>query len=358
MKLELAPEKLRALPVQVTDLPRGGVVLKRGRVEIRINGEQAGEAVRAILEAARRGATLEEIVGAFAAPEQPSIEALVQHLMARRLLVQESELETGPEDGESHLDVFYWHFGPQTRETARRFTSQRFRILGVNAISRRLAESLRAAGAEDVEVLDHPWLRNPALFDGDRCKPGAWPRDLGTPPPVGDRGDLDPESLDCLVATSDLGATQALREWNELCLLHNIPFLPVLLQDLVGYVGPLVVPGQTACYECLRSRQNSHLPDPVAHRSAEDALAPGEAVTGFHPAMASILGDVACVELTKFFGLRPLSRVGTLLEVNLLGGEMKPRRVLKLPRCPVCSTLTLTPSAPLTRAMLFPGGRG
>lgn len=355
MKLELAPEKLRALPVQVTDLPRGGAVIKRGRVEIRLHGDAAGEAVRAVLEAARQGASLEEIVARFAPPERPPVEALVQHLMARRILVMEGDLAPGALESESHLDVFYWHFGAQAREMAQRFTSQRYRILGVNAISRRLAASLRAAGAQDVEVLDHPWLRNPALFDDDG-RLEAWPRELGSPSPVGDRGDLDPESLDCLVATSDLGATQPLREWNELCLLHNIPFLPVLLQDLVGYVGPIVVPGETACYECLRSRQNSHLPDPLAHRSAEDA--PGRPIAGFHPAMASILGDVACIELTKFFGLRPLSKVGTLLEVNLLGGEMKPRRVLKLPRCPVCSTLTLTPSAPFTRAMLFPGGRG
>ena len=357
MKLELAPEKLRALPVQVTDLPRGGAVIKRGRVEIRLHGDQAGDAVRAVLEAARQGASLEEIVARFAPPDHPSVEALVQHLMARRILVLESDLAPGAAEGESQLDVFYWHFGEPAHEIAQRFTRTRFRILGVNAISRRLAVSLRAAGAEDVEVLDHPWLRNPELFDDDGgLAAGAWPGGLETPSPVGDRGDLDPGSLDCLVATSDLGDTRPLREWNELCLLHNIPFLPVLLQDLVGYVGPLVVPGETACYECLRSRQNSHLPDPVAHRAAEDA--PGRPVAGFHRFIASILGDVAAVELTKFFGLRPLSRIGTLLEVNLLGGEMTPRRVLKLPRCPVCSTLALTPSAPFTRAMLFPGSRG
>jgi bacteriocin biosynthesis cyclodehydratase domain-containing protein len=357
MKLELAPEKLRALPVQVTDLPRGGAVIKRGRVEIRLHGDQAGDAVRAVLETARPGASLEEIVAGFAPPERPSVEALVQHLMARRILVMESDLSPGALESESQLDVFYWHFGAPAHEIAQRFTRVRYRILGVNVISRQLATSLRAAGAEDVEVLDHPWLRNPELFDDDGVlAAGAWPGGLGKPSPVGDRGSLDPGSLDCLVATSDLGDTQPLREWNELCLLHNIPFLPVLLQDLVGYVGPIVVPGETACYECLRSRQNSHLPDPVAHRTAEDAS--GRAVAGFLPAMASILGDVACVELTKFFGLKPLSRIGTLLEVNLLGGEMTPRRVLRLPRCPVCSTLTLTPSAPFTRAMLFPGGRG
>ena len=40
----------------------------------------------------------------------------------------------------------------------------------------------------------------------------------------------------------------------------------------VGHVGPVVFPGQTACFDCLRARWNAHAePDEV--RGALDALA-------------------------------------------------------------------------------------
>ena len=56
--------------------------------------------------------------------------------------------------------------------------------------------------------------------------------------------------------------------------------------------------------------------------------------------MASILGDIAAIELSKFYGIRmPLWRVGTLIEVNLVAMRLNARKVLKIPRCSVCSIL-------------------
>ncbi|MFB3146853.1 MAG: hypothetical protein ACE1ZO_06975, partial [Nitrospirales bacterium] len=71
----------------------------------------------------------------------------------------------------------------------------------------------------------------------------------------------------------------------------------------------------------------------------------------FHPSMASILGDIAAMEMTKFYSQSmPLWNVGKLIEVNLLATRMTPRKVLKLPRCPVCSPLqtqaAITPDKP------------
>ena len=151
---------------------------------------------------------------------------------------------------------------------------------------------------------------------------------------------LKPESLDCLIATSDFGGLQLMRQWNEFCVQHGRHFLPVVLQDLIGYVGPLVIPGETACFECLRARQNANLEEASARRAAEHAAFEGQGIVGCHPAMASVLGDIAAIELTKFYGIRmPIWQVGTLIEVNLLAGRMTPRKVLKVPRCAVCGTL-------------------
>jgi len=146
-------------------------------------------------------------------------------------------------------------------------------------------------------------------------------------------------SLHCLIATSDFGGMQLMREWNQFCYEANIQFFPVVLQNAVGYVGPLIVPGETACFECLRARQNSHLADPEIQRATEYRAFEGQLVNGFHPSMASVLGDIAAFELTKFYGRVPRWRVGTLIEVNLLIPSIVTRKVLKIPRCSVCSQL-------------------
>jgi hypothetical protein len=48
MKLELAAERWVALPLQVVALS-DGVVLKRGRVEVKVLGPAAADAVRALV---------------------------------------------------------------------------------------------------------------------------------------------------------------------------------------------------------------------------------------------------------------------------------------------------------------------
>jgi molybdopterin-synthase adenylyltransferase len=354
MKLELSPGKLRAAAVNVIDMG-GGVVIKRGRVEIKVAGEEAGKVVCMVLNAAREGTTREHILEMFAPPEHPAITGLVDHLIGRNILMSEDGASSPPAT-ESQLDIFYWHFGTQTKDIRRRLNSKRIRIFGVNHISLRLAAGLRTSGADGLELFDLPLLRNEALFtDAGELKEDLRRDSSFTLRPFS--GDLNPESLDCLIVTSDRGCTEQLRAWNEFCVLHRIQYYPVMLQDLVGYIGPMVLPGESPCFECLRSRQNAHMMDFGSRRAVEAAFIEEQTVGGFHPSMASILGDIAALEITKHFGLgNNLGKVGTVIEVNLLAPEMKARRILKLPRCPVCSRLNRTPSVALTKSILMGNG--
>jgi len=358
MKLELTSEqpRLRALHAQVIETD-GAVLIKRGRAVVKVGGEGAGEVVRRVLAMAAEGARTEEISELFAAPDRPAVEQLVRELEMRRILVLDDGSARPSTEAESSLDVFYWHFDQRTKQVAERLNRQYIAIMGVNCISRQLATSLTAAGWENVEVVDYPFLCNLRLFDDDgRLAPEQWP--LSLKPPTEYRewsGRLDPEALDCLVATSDFGGQHLLRQWNEFCVKRNKHLLPVVLQDLVGFVGPLVVPGETACLECLRGRQNSHSEDPESHRAVEALAFEGQAVTGFHPAMASILGDIAAVELTKFYGgLTPPRMAGRLIEVNLLATQMEERKVFKLPRCPICGPRNRRSPVALNKNVFMP----
>jgi bacteriocin biosynthesis cyclodehydratase domain-containing protein len=335
-------QKLRALPVQLIEV-EDGVFVRRGTTTFKISGEHAHRTVRLVLDATAGNALTRAEIGAqFPAPVRPAIDVLTAKLCERRILVPADAASGADGETESALDVFYWNFGLKSQQVADRLSKRRIAILGVNHVSRRLAAALGVSGARNVDVVDYHLLRNVDLFDASgELVALEWPG--SQPAPVSYEqwaSTLADDSIACLVATSDIGATEPMREWNRVCVKQNWHFLPVVLQDLVGYIGPLVVPGETACYECLRARQNSHLENPEVHRATERHAVEGQHVAGVHPSIASVLGDMAALELAKFYGsFVPLWRVGTLIEVNLLVPSVVGRKVLRLPRCSVCGTL-------------------
>jgi molybdopterin-synthase adenylyltransferase len=348
--------RLRVLPLQCIELP-DGVLLVRGCTEVKISGEGAAEALQIVLTAtAGEGMTREELLGLFGALDRPGVEQLVEILAARRLLVRADAFAVPPPNGETGQEVFYWEFGERAEAVVGRLDKSRIAILGVNCISGQLARALAQCGFASVTVVDFPLLRNQRLFREETLAASEW---SGPPPLPLDvwEAQIEEERPACLVATADFSGQLLLHYWNEWCVEHGCNFLPVLLDKAIGYVGPLVVPGETACYECLRARENAHFENPDLRRASEalSAVLQRPTLHGFLPPMASVLGDLAAMELTKFHGGVMNFRAGTLLEVNLLGPEMRARKVLKVPRCGVCSSLNRQAAVNPHKVSFLPG---
>jgi molybdopterin-synthase adenylyltransferase len=324
----LLRQPLQALPTQIIEV-EDGVILKRGVVTFHVGGRQAAEIVAMLFAAAKRpGAMAESLVESFSEPYRMAVRDLIEELLRRRILVPAATRSSS--EGETPLDVFCWHFDLDTVQANGRIQERLLTIIGVNFISRRLAESLAAAGCKDVEVIDDPVLRNPAV----------------DPAPISSRTLSDwseafaPTSANLVIATADVAMQHALLNWNRFCIDRGVEFLPVLLQDMIGYVGPLVVPGRTACLECLRARQDSNRTHAGELRQCETGTsADRPVVPAFHPIMASILGDIAAFELYKHLTRVPRFHVGSVIEVSLLSPSMTARKVLRVPRCLACSDL-------------------
>jgi len=353
LDLELSEKKLKALRVQLIETS-DGVLLRRGRLQVTINGAHASEIVHTILSMALTGTTAEEILASFSGSDRPDIQKLINELEAKKILVP---AESAPVEIETATDLLYWHFGQQTDAVVERLNRKKITIVGVNYISRQLVAALKASGWQNIEVVDYQLLGNLDFFDSQDRLTAHWHDQLVQPTQYDTWLSQIASNLpDCLVVTTDFGGLQLMRLWNQFCVKQGCHFLPVVLQDFIGYVGPLVVPSETACFECLRARQNSNLDNPVLQRTAESKAFEGQLVNGFHPVMASILGDIAALELTRFYGEWMSPRVvGTLIEVNLLRPQIQPRKVLKLPRCPVCSTLNQHSSVSLNKHSFMPG---
>jgi bacteriocin biosynthesis cyclodehydratase domain-containing protein len=330
-----------ALPLQLIDARGDDVIVRRGSAQLLIRGVGARAALTVVLEAMTgEGATVEEVSNRFAAPDRPAVLELIEQLATRQFVAQRGSRAL-PQGPETALDVFYWHFGTSAPDVNGILNRTQLAVLGVNRISRQLVEALTDAGLHNIDVVDHAGLRNLSMFDGDGPdRASAWRAPIQPTAyeewTTGSRA----KTFDCLVATSDFGGLRLMQEWNSLCVELNRQFLPVVLQDMVGYVGPLVIPGETACFDCFLARMDSnHTGDAQGHVT-EWAAFGGQHVAAFHPSMASVLGDFAAIELTKFYSRSlPAWKVGTVLEVNLLAGALDARRVLRVPRCRTCSHL-------------------
>ena len=347
------PARLTALPFQLIETTNG-VIVRRGSVQLLITGDRSLESLQIVVDTMRgEGATIEAACSRFAAPDRPAIIELIEQLMARQLVVPVGA-DLVPIQTEGQLDVFYWHFGMSTAEVNKRLNLISLTILGVNHVSRQLAQSLTRAGMTSFEVIDYSALRNLSLFDQTgKIRISEWP--VATEPLAYDgwAKRVKSDSFDCLVATSDFGGLRLMREWNELCIKHGRHFLPVVLQDMIGYVGPSVIPGETACFECFLARLDSNRTGHSQGYASEMMAFNGQHVAGFHPSMASVLGDIAAIELTKFYsGALPLWRVGAVLEVNLLAGRIDSRKILRVPRCRACSNLIRRSSTSMIKGSL------
>lgn len=351
-------EAIRTAPVQLIGTG-DGVLIVRGNREVRVSGESACEAVQLILTMGMEVTTRRQIRESFPEISRPAIDELIESLYSRRILIPVGDVSTALiESGkESELDIFYWNFDQKAENVTQSLSKVKVAIMGVNGITRSLAMALSASEMRNYDVVDYPLLRNLRLFNEEgRVRPDQWP--LSVMPPLDYmqwRDDADFEKIDVLVAATDFGGRFLMREWNEFCVANGINYLPIVLEKMSGYIGPFVIPGETACYECLRARENSHIENPDQVRFAEKSAFQRQEVVGNLPSMASILGDIAAVELIKFYSGITSPKVGRLIHVNLFTTEMISRKVLVVPRCSVCSPACTLPKNNTEKTINLPG---
>jgi molybdopterin-synthase adenylyltransferase len=335
-------DALRLLPVYVMPVS-DGALLKRGLSELLVKGPRALEAVSTIIDAFQSGmATKKTIVDRFAGIDRPCVEELLDALIKRRFIVCEEYKQDPCTERECSRDVFYWHFG-STAGVPKALIDLSVGVIGINHVSLELARGLMLCGIKNTQLIDHPLLRNLDFFLDDEEMPTIDLQNRTAPVAIIGYEKWEKEVSrwpDLIVATSDFGGLQLMSRFNEFCVRNAREFLPIVLQDMIGYLGPWVVPHETSCFECLRLRQNANLQDPALRRSAEYYASESQSVASYLVPMACSLANLASIEIVKRYLHNPsIWNIGSLIEVNFIQSRMESRRVLKAPRCAVCSPL-------------------
>lgn len=138
-----------------------------------------------------------------------------------------------------------------------------------------------------------------------------------------------------------------LAEHNEWALAQGRPWLPVILDDAGRcVVGPSIRPHSSACFRCYALRRAANFPDrrivqdlTTARPVGVDAPATDPMGLGWFVAALAVEKVVERIALGDH---STMSRPGgfAVLERSHPGVSVEEHRVLRVPRCPECSTTT------------------
>ncbi|WP_247729939.1 TOMM precursor leader peptide-binding protein [Halovivax limisalsi] len=166
----------------------------------------------------------------------------------------------------------------------------------------------------------------------------ALDRDDGLAPATDPLAD-EVERAGFVVALERLPGDARLREVNEFAVEAETPLLVATIDRTAGTVGPTIVPNQTACYDCYRTRLRANASDPDRF----DAYLSGGAdpETGPLEAFERIIASYATLACLNYLLSGAGLTVGSQLTFDFFEWSIESNDVLKLPRCPCCSRVEL-----------------
>lgn len=137
------------------------------------------------------------------------------------------------------------------------------------------------------------------------------------------------------------------RQINSEAIQSGKPFLSATLDGFSGTIGPTVIPGQTACMECLHSRKSAnsdHYDEEMALSKHRSGLAQEDFCFRPPAFFLSLVGEVTASEAARVISgfIEPLT-LNKYLYINYKTLNMQSHPVLRIPRCKVCGRLNALP---------------
>ena len=331
----------------VTPTPKG-VLLRSDLGTFEISGADVSTFLEAIVPLLDGSRDRDEIAGALEDFSHRSVLALLALLETKGLVEAVPE-----EDATLHRrwrgqEDFFRKWSRSPEQMARSLAESRVLLVGLSPWGAAAAGELAASGVGRIDVIDtggagefdssphkeaflkamteaSPWCRA-------TVSPLAWPRGGEIDVDVGARriasaivaGDRDPIQLVLGAAPGDQGSL--LRSLARLVHTMGVVSLYGDLDAASGLLGPVVVPGKTACWSCA---QDLHLGRRPAPGSGD----------GFTPSstMASLLGQLLALEAIKLItGYTDSGLVGRTREYDFVSLETTIFTASQAPGCKIC----------------------
>jgi bacteriocin biosynthesis cyclodehydratase domain-containing protein len=330
--------RYRLVNCEIISVP-GGAVLKRGVLEFSVNGDNVTDLLNALAHISKQPLDFNTLItyltGRFSEIDIRLLRRFLSDLEQIGLLEVTESNQTIDNIDETPSSVLLWNYGITSRVAADFTSRSAITIVGLNTISLSFIEGMYDSGFRKFSLLDEPALR-------DALKPHHKARLEQFQNQVTILDSLSADELtesNILVIASTGSALSQLRTWNEKAFQLNVKFFPLWICDDTGFVGPLVIPGTSACFECFRARENSHLAAAATHRVVHDNLVTGSAGISYLPAIPDLLGKVGAFQLVKeFLQIRVGHSVNHVIRMDFMKFDISRSRLFKVPRCRICSS--------------------
>jgi bacteriocin biosynthesis cyclodehydratase domain-containing protein len=272
------------------------IVFEHGRSVVVLEGGAVRMLLPALLPLLDGSRTLDDLAQRLGEPVRPAIAQALDLLAANELLVEGPDLPAAP--GAARLVAAA--SGLPLSVVSGRLSGATVGVVGAAAAGELAARMLHADGAGEVRQL--PW-------DGD--------------------------GVDLTVVAPAPGEVVRVAGWNQNALWRGLPWLLVRPFDgLVVTVGPLVVPGESACYECLQLRLASHL----EYGRDLDRIETVPTAAGQSGGLTASAAGLAAHLAVSWLGAHDARLPGLLFVLETQPQiALTSHPVLRVPRCRACS---------------------
>jgi bacteriocin biosynthesis cyclodehydratase domain-containing protein len=274
------------------------LLLEHGQVVVVLEGAAVTAFLPHLLPLLDGTRTVEDLAARLGDAARPAVE------LALETLAEHGVLAAGPDapaDTRATAHAFAAAFDVLPRVAGERIAEARVGMVGSGPAAAEVARLLRLAGIHHVRRVS--WRR---VREADLCVVAPAPDEV-----------------------------DGLQPWNRLALERGVAWFPVRPWDgRCAFVGPLVIPSESCCYECvlLRRAANVDYRDDLADLDAAPAAATADA--GLQSLVASVAAHVALRWLVG----RDITLPGVVQAVELAPTlALSSHHVLRVPRCPACS---------------------
>lgn len=133
-----------------------------------------------------------------------------------------------------------------------------------------------------------------------------------------------------------------LRGLNRVCLHLQVPAIAAAVDGPFLLVGPTMVPGRSACFECLDKRVLMNLREAASYQAYKQALLDGRvsgATRTLDGVIGGLLASLVSVEALNFSITGTTPTVGKILCLYLPTMEFTYNEILRVPGCPACGSV-------------------
>ncbi|PSP79384.1 hypothetical protein BRC81_05220 [Halobacteriales archaeon QS_1_68_20] len=266
---------------------------------------------------------VDEVLDHFEADQQEEIARVLLEMTEIDLVVDDSTVEEAwPHDAIER---------PFSQRNQERLESTDVTVISVGDVGRQIATDLLDVGVDSVRFLQlESGASLDALRDRDRFV------DLAA---EGVDVTEAVETAEFVVYAAEEPRPDLLREINDQALETSTPWHLTQVYGLDGIVGPTILPGETACYECFEQRTLANVAEPAGYEAYLDRHPDSEALA--HRKLAPLSRQVAgyaVLDLMNYFSFGRGFTTGRVITVDGLDLSVETNDVLQLPRCPSCGT--------------------